>query len=232
MVVPWPARLSTASVASSASRRSRRPARPEPAVMRGAAAPVVCDRDAESPLLLLEQTDASARRRVLDDVRERLRDDEIRGELDRIRQSLRAPFRARSPATAPVVPGPRPQPGDLRPARASGGFLARAREARRSPARPRPGRARERLRWPASARDASRPSASDNVTSLCCAPSCRLRSMRPRSASAAATIRPRDARTSASCERTSAARRSFSSTSPAVARTDSTSAGSSSSAGS
>ena len=56
--------------------------------------------------------------------------------------------------------------------------------------------------------------------------------MRRRSASVAATIRPRDARTSASCARTSAARRSFSSTSPAVARTDSTSAGSSSSAGS
>ena len=37
--------------------------------------------------------------------------------------------------------------------------------------------------------------------------------MRRRSASAAATIRPRDARTSASCDRTSAARRSFSSTS-------------------
>ena len=56
--------------------------------------------------------------------------------------------------------------------------------------------------------------------------------MRRRSASVAATIRALDARTSASCERTSAASRSFSSTSPAVARTDSTSAGSSSNAGS
>ena len=81
-------------------------------------------------------------------------------------------------------------------------------------------------------RDAARPSETESVTSRCCAPSWRFRSIRRRSASPAATIRPREARTSASCDRTSAASRSFSSTSSAVARTDSTSAGSSSKAGS
>ena len=88
IVVPCPGRLSTASVASSASRRSRRPARPEPAVMRAPPGPSSATVTQSLRCRSSSRTDASGRRRVLDDVRQRLGDDEIRGELDRIRQSL------------------------------------------------------------------------------------------------------------------------------------------------
>ena len=59
-------------------------------------------------------------------------------------------------------------------------------------------------------RPSRRRSCSDSATSRCWAPSCRLRSRRRRSASLAATMRSREACTSASREWASACRRSFS----------------------
>ena len=74
----------------------------------------------------------------------------------------------------------------------------------------------------------SRRSCSAMPTRRCCAPSCRLRSSRRRSASPAATIRSRDALISASCGSRSASSRALSIAIPAAAVTASTSSGSSS----
>jgi hypothetical protein len=72
-------------------------------------------------------------------------------------------------------------------------------------------------------------SCSASVTSRCWAPSCRLRSMRRRSASAAVTMRSREACSSASRAVTSACSCRFSSATPAATPIASTSSGSSSS---
>ena len=189
-VVPCPGSLSTTSVASSASSRSRRPARPESAASVCTADSVVRTVTRSASAFSLEQHGCLRRRSMLDDVRERFRDDEVGGELDGVWQtipdrSLHRDGQRRAPCER--LDG---RHRDRRRGGASGGFLGRARAARRSPPRPRPVRARAMSAAAASAREASRPSATESVTSRCCAPSWRLRSIRRRSASAAATIRP------------------------------------------
>ena len=77
-----------------------------------------------------------------------------------------------------------------------------------------------------AARLRAMPSARLKVTSRCCAPSCRSRSMRRRSASPASTIRAREARTCSSWACTSAWRRECSSARPAAAAVTRTSSGS------
>ena len=127
---------------------------------------------------------------VLGHVRQRLRRHEVRGELDRPRQrgpgsttSRRAPPSA-GPAPRARGPGPaRARPGGCRgPARAARpGTGASSSLALATSCSASPGSSRIR-RWISESCRAS-------VTSRCWAPSCRLRSMRRRSASAAVTMR-------------------------------------------
>ena len=218
----------TLSRPSSASTRSASPRSPEPRAARRrprrrrrsrSRAPVACARRARWRVAC----------GVLGDVGERLRGDEVRRELDGSGSAASA-----SQAT------------DGRHRRAGRERLERGREAvvehrRMDPAREL-AQLGERLAssslaavTSSSARRvvadaaASRRSCSASATSRCWAPSCRLRSSRRRSASPAATIRSREAWSSASRISDSACRCSFSSAIAAAARTASTSSGSSSS---
>ena len=138
---------------------------------------------------------------MLRDVGQRLGRHEVGRELHRLRAAAarrRRPPTWAAPPAAPGRPARRPgrvpgTPGGCRgraraaPASDSGELVARG--ARRA-ARPPPGRGGSR-RWISE-------SCSASVTSRCWAPSCRLRSMRRRSASAAVTMRSREACSSAS----------------------------------
>ena len=175
------------------------PAQPAPARVVGAADPVVCDLDARGLSRAPDADRGAGGLRVLGDVRERLGCDEVGGELDRLGQ---------------------PSGGLERERRWGPPSAWRASRARR--------RARGRARRGGCPRASSRSSASEcassslavvtsscadgslpmrlwssrscraSATSRCWAPSCRLRSSRRRSASPAATIRSREAFSSAS----------------------------------
>ena len=144
---------------------------------------------------------------VLGDVRQRLADDEVGGELDLLRQ-------AAGSSQSTVV--------------GSGARVASASSAARSPCSstagwmPRASSRSSESEWASSSlavvtsscADGSSPtrfwssrSCSAIPTRRCCAPSCRLRSSRRRSASPAATIRSREALISASWAPVSASRR-------------------------
>ena len=176
--------LDRQSVASSASSRSRRPARPESARDARTADAVVGDGDAKRRAVPLEPHRRLGRRACFDDVRQRFGDEEVGGELDRVGQPLASRSVHAHRKRRRVARATRQPPRDLRRAGGSDGFHARARAARRSPARPRPARARATSSCVASPRGCWRGRARARAsTSRCCAPSCRLRSMRRRSAS-------------------------------------------------
>ena len=82
--MPPPVGLSNASVASSASRRSRRPGEARLACEAAPPTPLSRDSDSKRPVLLLEDDGCLGRGCVLDDIRERLGDDEVGGQRDRV----------------------------------------------------------------------------------------------------------------------------------------------------
>ena len=86
--VPDPGELCTSRRPSSASRRSASPRRPDAAGGIGAADPVVGDDHRRLPVGAADADDRVRGLRVLGDVRHRLRDDVVRGRLDRPGEAL------------------------------------------------------------------------------------------------------------------------------------------------
>ena len=144
------------------------------------------------------------RPRVLRDVRERLGDDEVGGELDRPRAAAR-----RASASSVTGTGTRAtsacSAGSSPRSVSNAGWIPRA--SSRSSERPvcssSCARSSSSLTGPAACARAVR-SSSASATSRACAPSCRSRSSRRRSASPASTSRAREARSSSSRSRSSA----------------------------
>ena len=222
--VPAPGGLSTRRVPLRASTRSARPRRPLPARGVGPAAAVVANVE-HQPAVAARRPQLDPRRAgVPGDVGQRLRRDVVRRRLDRLGQAARQVDVERDRDAAAV--------------RELAERLGQAalREHRRVDAATELAQLLERLQQAlprlahqrsgvgaavAVARRASAsPSAIAMETSRCCAPSCRLRSMRRRSASAASTMRVRDAASSSSRARSSASSRSLVSARAAAAVTD------------
>ena len=88
MRVPAPPGLSSSKIPSSASTRSRNPPRPGAVGGLGAADAVVGDLHDEHLLALRDANRRGRRLRVLEDVGQRLGDDEVRGALDERRPAL------------------------------------------------------------------------------------------------------------------------------------------------
>ena len=145
--------------------------------------------------------------RVLDHVRQRLGDGEVRGRLDRRRQSRRSARRRPRPASGAASASAWTAP--TRPRSAStGGWMPRTR-SRSSASAVLLGRAglgeQLRGRRGVAARAAPRPAPRfmPSATSRACAPSCRSRSIRRSSAAWVSTVSARD---SVSCSTRSASR--------------------------
>ena len=191
---------STSRRPSSASTRSASPRRPAAARLVGAADAVVGDLDAQRRRPRRTRIAAVVAPGVLGDVGQRLAGDEVGGELDRLAAAARrssqttssGPARAwrasRAPAARPCssTAGWMPRASSRSSASELGQLVARGGDELLG----RGGSSRTRF-W-------SSRSCSAIPTRRCCAPSCRLRSSRRRSASPAATIRSRDALSSAS----------------------------------
>ena len=126
-------------------RRSDRQApQPGPATRIGAADAVVGDLDDERPVVTLDDDPGGGGRRVLDDVGQRLGDDEVGGELDRLRDAVEHARghldRERRPAREGLDRRREPRSEST-----AGGFRGRARGALRAPRKARRRRREERL---------------------------------------------------------------------------------------
>ena len=177
------------------------PAQARAAGLVGAADAVVGDLDHRAAGRVPDAHGDRGRLRVLGDVGQRLGGDEVGGELDRLGQATR------QPRTETVVGTGERAASDRAPRRGRG---RAPRGGSRAPARAAP--ASDWASWSlavdasCSAADGSSrgcgpaagAAAATSATRRCCAPSCRLRSRRRRSASPAATMRSREACTSAS----------------------------------
>ena len=218
-VVPRPGSLASRSRPPSAATRSDSPRSPGPFDGLGTADAVVADRHHRCPSRRATCTDDTrCAAGVLHGIRQRLAGDEVRGRLDVVGEAFAAELTSmgtgvRSASAASAAPRPwsraagrTPLASSLRSTMASldlvdgvlDGGAGRAR-------RPSP-------RWTCRR-------ASPMPSSRCWAPSCRSRSSRRRSAYPAATMRARDACTSASWCRTSACNRAISIARPARSRT-------------
>ena len=208
----------------------REPAQPGAGCRVGSPRAVVGDLDGDAVVGAPQAQRCGRRVRVLADVRECLAGDEVQRKLDR-RGTASGPSQDTAVGTVDRVASDSSADGS--PRSSTAGCIPRA-SSRSS--------ASDCASWSlavvtsASAADGSRRmrpwmscSCRASATSRCCAPSCRLRSSRRRSASPAATMRCRDACRSASRACDSGCRCSFSSAIVAAAHTASTSSGSSSS---
>ena len=218
MSVPSPrGELSTSSVPSSAPTRSSSPRSPLPAARVRAADAVVAHLDHRAAVLAPRPRRArSVAPRVLGDVGQRLGDDEVGRGLDRARQPLAERAveldRHRRAARQRLQRASSPR------WESTAGMDAGREVAQLPDRRLRVGeRAVDQLaaRPPGSPAKRSRASCSSiiSATSRCCAPSCRSRPSRRRSASPASTSRARDARSASSRARSSTSSRAFSSAS-------------------
>ena len=197
---------------TAASARSAMPRRPLPRRLGAAAAVVVDQQTSRSVSSRAEHRRCRLRAGVLDRVRDRFAGDEPERLLDRRRRSGRSHVELhRDAACAP--PDRRGRPRARRRSGPTDGARWRAPAAPGWRCRSRRRRDR-RARGPRSI--AGVPSLSSlarscmaSASSRCWAPSCRLRSMRWRSATCAATMRARDSRTSSSWRAISARSRAL-----------------------
>jgi hypothetical protein len=165
----------------------------------GSAHAIVSDRETKHAVLLLGANVCDRRMGVLRRIRERLRDDVVRGHFDPLREPqlvAHVEFDGtveRRPSILSAAPSP--------PSARIAGWIpcALSRSSSSTLVRPsttRDSSARSGLISGGTAACEAR-SSSASETSRCCAPSCRSRSIRRRVASAVATIRAREASTSA-----------------------------------
>ena len=210
--VPSPTGLSIASVPPTVATRSSRPRKPPPDRRVDPADAVVGDAHDERLALQPDLHPRLLGLRVARDVRQRLGDQEVRGGLDR--RAAAAPPAAR-PATSTgsvarsaseLIAGRQPAVGEDR-------GMDAARELAQLGQRASPAAPRARRSAGSFSRALSIRRSSASATSCCCAPSCRLRSIRRRAASPASMIRSRDSRSSSTRACRSACRRSLSSAS-------------------
>ena len=209
-------RAGDAERAVDAPTRSARPLRPEPVLGVRAADAVVLDLDDERVVVVREPDRRVGRVRVLGDVRERLGDREVRGRLGDGREPPVGQRRRPRPAPARAPPASRSRGRGRGRSAPRGGCRGRARAARPRPARaPRRGARGTGPPTPGSRSIRARATrtSSASVTSRCWAPSWRSRSILRRAASAASTMRAREACSSAARAASTSRRRSASSAS-------------------